>query len=93
MGEIISRNPARARLLNVDVPGMLAMACEEHGAWLLCVSSASVFDGRHPPYTVDDIPCPRDDLGWQKLHAEKLVLATSKRAAVLRVPMLYGPLE
>jgi len=31
--------------------------------------------------------------GWQKLHSEQLVRAACPSAAVLRVPLLYGPVE
>ena len=31
--------------------------------------------------------------GWQKLHSEQLVRAACPTAAVLRVPLLYGPVE
>lgn len=91
--EVLRRSPARARLLNVDVTAALAAACERSGAWLLYISADCVFDGRAPPYTTDGMPNPLSEYGWQKLHGEQLTLAACPQAAVLRVPLLYGPLE
>jgi len=91
--EVLRRSPARARLLNVDVTAAIAAACERSGAWLIYVSADCVFDGRAPPYTTDAIPNPLSEYGWQKLHGEQLTLAACPQAAVLRLPLLYGPLE
>jgi len=91
--DVLRRSPARARLLNVDVTAALAAACERCGAWLLYISADCVFDGRAPPYTTDAMPNPLSEYGWQKLHGEQLTLASCPQAAVLRVPLLYGPLE
>lgn len=90
---MLRRRPARARQLNVDVTGAVASACERCGAWLIYVSADCVFDGKSPPYTVDATTNPLSEYGWHKLHGEQLVLAACPRAAVLRVPLLYGPLE
>lgn len=91
--DTLRRSPAHARLLNVDASGAIAAACEYCCAWLIFVSSDSVFDGTAPPYAETDSPNPLSEYGWHKLHAEKLVLAACPRAAVLRVPLLYGPVE
>eukprot|EP00418_Pyrodinium_bahamense_P052416 CAMPEP_0179165860 /NCGR_PEP_ID=MMETSP0796-20121207/81471_1 /TAXON_ID=73915 /ORGANISM="Pyrodinium bahamense, Strain pbaha01" /LENGTH=1014 /DNA_ID=CAMNT_0020868431 /DNA_START=44 /DNA_END=3089 /DNA_ORIENTATION=- len=91
--DILRRSPARARQLNVDVTAAIAASCERSGAWLIFVSADCVFDGRAPPYTTDAAPNPLSEYGWQKLHGEQLALAACPQAAVLRVPLLYGPLE
>jgi dTDP-4-dehydrorhamnose reductase len=91
--DVIRRSPARSRLLNVDASGALAAACEFCGAWLIFISSDAVFDGSSSPYAEDDSPNPVSEYGWHKLHAEKIVLAACPRAAVLRLPLLYGPVE
>lgn len=38
-------------------------------------------------------PWQKSAQGWQKLHSEQLVRAACPTAAVLRVPLLYGPVE
>jgi len=91
--EVLRRSPARARRLNVDVSGAIAAACERFGAWLIYVSADCVFDGREPPYSVDAATNPLSEYGWHKLHGEQLTLAACPRAAVLRVPLLYGPFD
>eukprot|EP00929_Paragymnodinium_shiwhaense_P053000 TRINITY_DN26538_c0_g1_i1.p1 TRINITY_DN26538_c0_g1~~TRINITY_DN26538_c0_g1_i1.p1 ORF type:complete len:1041 (-),score=157.79 TRINITY_DN26538_c0_g1_i1:93-3215(-) len=91
--EALRRSPVRARLLNVDATRALAAACEATGAWFVYISAACVFDGTSPPYGTDALPNPICELGWHKLHGEKLTLAASPRAAILRVPILYGPLD
>eukprot|EP00927_Polykrikos_kofoidii_P056276 TRINITY_DN50425_c0_g1_i1.p1 TRINITY_DN50425_c0_g1~~TRINITY_DN50425_c0_g1_i1.p1 ORF type:complete len:1091 (-),score=113.46 TRINITY_DN50425_c0_g1_i1:92-3364(-) len=91
--DALRRSPARARLLNVNVTGALAAACELVGAWYVFLSCSCVFDGAAPPYRPDSVPKPLDSLGLDKLDGEKLVLASSPSAAILRVPLLYGPLD
>lgn len=91
--DTLRRSPAHARLLNVDASGAIAAACEYCSAWLIFVSADAVFDGTAAPYAETDSPNPLSEYGWHKLHAEKLVLAACPRAAVLRVPLLYGPVE
>lgn len=84
---------SEAQQLNVEAAGSIAAACERHGAWLVFLSTDQVFDGSSPPYSVDADAEPLSEYGRQKLQAEKLVLASSPSAAVLRVPQLYGPAE
>jgi len=91
--DILRRAPAHARLLNVDSSGGIAAACEYCGAWLIFVSADAVFDGTDSPHAENAYPNPLSEYGWHKLHAEKLVVAACPRAAILRVPLLYGPVE
>lgn len=91
--DVLRRNPARARRLNVDASGAVAAACGRLGAWLLFISVDFVFDGTSPPYKTDDHPNPLSEFGWHKLHGEQLTLAGCPGAAVLRVPLLYGPFQ
>jgi dTDP-4-dehydrorhamnose reductase len=91
--DILRRSPANSRLLNVDASGAIAAACEYCSAWLIFVSADAVFDGSTPPYAETAQPNPLSEYGWHKLHAEKLVLAACPRAAILRLPLLYGPVE
>lgn len=91
--EVLRQDPVGARQLNVDSTGAVAAACERFGAWLIHISADCVFDGTSPPYSVDAKPNPLSEYGWHKLHGEQLALAACPRAAVLRIPLLYGPLE
>lgn len=91
--EVLRQDPVSARQLNVDSTGAVAAACERFGAWLIHISADCVFDGTSPPYSVDAKPNPLSEYGWHKLHGEQLALAACPRTAVLRVPLLYGPLE
>ena len=83
----------------------LASACEAWRIFLVHVSSNAVFGGGaasagHPSpspsasYTVDAEPRPCTPLGWRSLAAEQEVLSRcATHAAVLRVPLLYGPVQ
>lgn len=90
--EVLRQRPEQARQLNVDATGFVATACERLGAWLVHVSADCVFDGTSPPYTTNSKPNPLSEYGWHKLHSEQLAQAACPEAAVLRVPLLYGPL-
>lgn len=90
--EALRRCPAGARSLNVDATKAIVTACQATGVSLLYVSCDSVFDGLAPPYSVDSMPNPLTEHGWHKLHAEKMVLSSTNRTVILRVPMLYGPM-
>lgn len=91
--EVLRQSPEQARKLNVDAAGTVAAACEKFKAWLVHLSADCVFDGTKPPYSVESRPNPLSEYGWQKLHSEQLVRAACPSAAVLRVPLLYGPVE
>lgn len=91
--EVIRRDPAAARRLNVDATGTVAAACSQIGAWMIFISADAIFDGRSPAYFPDSKPNPLGDFGWQKLSAEQLALAANPRTAVLRLSLLYGPVD
>jgi dTDP-4-dehydrorhamnose reductase len=86
-------NPDATRALNVDAATEIARAATEVGAWLIHISTDYVFDGTTPPYTPNDPPRPVNDYGRGKLAAEHAVRAAAPTAAILRVPVLYGPVE
>eukprot|EP00931_Biecheleriopsis_adriatica_P029029 TRINITY_DN1728_c1_g1_i1.p1 TRINITY_DN1728_c1_g1~~TRINITY_DN1728_c1_g1_i1.p1 ORF type:complete len:722 (+),score=128.36 TRINITY_DN1728_c1_g1_i1:43-2208(+) len=91
--EVLERNAGAAELLNVQATAELAKACEQQGSWLLFLSCDSVFSGASPPYDEDSSPDPVTPLGRQKLRAESMVTAASRHFAILRVPLLYGPVD
>lgn len=90
--DVVQRDPAQARKLNVDAAGVLALACEQAGAWMIFLSTDYVFDGSMPPYDVDAPTNPLNSYGLHKVEAERLVLRVPTHS-VLRVPLLYGPVE
>lgn len=81
------------RNLNVTASENLASLARKVGSQILYISTDYVFDGTSPPYKVDDEPRPLNKYGITKLDGEKAVIASHPDAAVLRVPILYGPVE
>lgn len=79
--------------VNVEAAANIAAACERIGAWLIHVSSDYVFDGEHPPYPPDAERKPLNAYGWSKLRAEDRVRELNPGCTVLRLPVLYGPVE
>jgi len=62
-------------------------------AWLLYISTDYVFDGKNPPYQPNSDPNPLSIYGKSKLEGEKVIFKHLTNAGVLRVPILYGPVE
>ena len=81
------------RRLNVTATRALAEAMNEHGGRVLYISTDYVFDGAAPPYKWDDKPNPVNAYGQLKLEGEECVLKACEENVVLRVPVLYGPVE
>ncbi len=93
--DIVDRNPGQARALNVAATEKVARACALSGAFLLYISTDYVFDGSNPPYFPDSPVNPLNEYGKLKLEGETRVAAamTAAKAAILRLPILYGPVE
>jgi len=96
--DVVDKDPAQARALNVAATGAMAAACARHGAFLLYISTDYVFDGTNPPYHPDSPVHPINEYGIMKLEGERCVAAAlgggaAPRAAILRIPILYGPVE
>jgi dTDP-4-dehydrorhamnose reductase len=79
--------------LNVAAVKVLADAATDAGAMLLYLSTDYVFDGTAPPYTTDAEPNPLNYYGKSKRAGEIAALESGARVCVLRVPILYGPVE
>jgi len=70
----------------------LALACAELGIPFVTFSSDLVFDGRQGrAYRESDPVSPTCVYGASKAKAERLVLATSDKALVVRTSALFGP--
>jgi dTDP-4-dehydrorhamnose reductase len=73
-------------------PHVLARACEARDLTLVTFSSDLVFDGRRRvPYPESAPPRPLNAYGRSKAAAERLVLAASPRALVVRTSAFFGP--
>ncbi|KAK1924800.1 hypothetical protein DB88DRAFT_486915 [Papiliotrema laurentii] len=94
--DVAEADPAKAAKINAAVPAHLARLSGTHGFTLFYISTDYVFNGRNPPYNVDDQPDPLQAYGRQKRDGEIAVLneqAQGAHATVLRVPVLYGRTE
>ncbi|KAI9469939.1 MAG: hypothetical protein EXX96DRAFT_644705 [Benjaminiella poitrasii] len=79
--------------LNIETPKRLATICQELGIMLIYISTDYVFDGKNPPYEVDDKPNPLQFYGETKLGGEEAIKSVYPDAVILRVPILYGKTE
>ncbi|XP_063614051.1 methionine adenosyltransferase 2 subunit beta-like [Penaeus indicus] len=81
------------RKLNVAASGHLAAVAKRCGSKLIYISTDYVFDGTSPPYRETDTCHPLNKYGQTKLDGEKAILKEDPSACILRVPILYGPVE
>eukprot|EP00441_Pelagodinium_beii_P019168 CAMPEP_0197664020 /NCGR_PEP_ID=MMETSP1338-20131121/58382_1 /TAXON_ID=43686 ORGANISM="Pelagodinium beii, Strain RCC1491" /NCGR_SAMPLE_ID=MMETSP1338 /ASSEMBLY_ACC=CAM_ASM_000754 /LENGTH=325 /DNA_ID=CAMNT_0043242571 /DNA_START=12 /DNA_END=986 /DNA_ORIENTATION=+ len=79
--------------INADVARSVGKLAKEHQSWLIYLSTNYVFDGKAAPYKEDGVPCPINVYGESKLAGERAVAEVHPGAAILRVPLLYGPIE
>jgi dTDP-4-dehydrorhamnose reductase len=91
--DICEREPARARALNVTAVDAVAREAQRHRCRVLAISTDYVFDGRAAPYLPDAMPHPLNAYGQSKLDGERALWAVTREACVLRLPLLYGPVE
>lgn len=85
-------DPARAQILNVELPATLARLAHHLSARLVHLSSEQVFDGtRTTAYAPGDPVCPINLYGRQKVESERLVHSLARDFAVtVRPPLLMG---
>lgn len=83
-------DPGRSRAVNVEFPAALAAAAAEAQVRFAHLSTEQVFDGEGGPYHSDSAVRPLNLYGAQKRDAEVRVLAANARAAVVRLPLLFG---
>jgi dTDP-4-dehydrorhamnose reductase len=91
--DICEHEPARAQALNVTAVEAVAHAARRHDCRVLAISTDYVFDGRDAPYRPDAAPHPLNAYGQSKLDGEQALWSVTRDACVLRLPLLYGPLE
>jgi len=92
--DICEGKPKQTNDLNVKACETLAKYVEDQGARMVYISTDYVFDGSSAPYEVDAEPNPLNAYGQSKLEGEKVFLERiPNNTVVLRVPILYGPVE
>ncbi|WP_153100779.1 dTDP-4-dehydrorhamnose reductase family protein [Paraburkholderia hayleyella] len=91
--DVCEHNPALASALNVEAVRTLATAARRTGTWVLSISTDYVFDGTNPPYRCTDLPAPLNAYGRSKLQGEQALTETTPLGCVLRLPLLYGPID
>src|SRR5262245_48843687 len=87
-----SRQPDRARQVNVDATEALLAAAADIGARSLYISTDLVFDGTTGNYSESDAPRPLSKYAQTKLAAENLCLGFAN-TLVVRLSLLFGPSE
>lgn len=78
------------RKLNVDAVENLALICAGRDIHLIHLSTDFIFDGKDGPYGEEAIPNPLSYYGQSKLDAERAIMASGCRAAILRTIIVYG---
>ncbi|KAI8977652.1 hypothetical protein BDF20DRAFT_579499 [Mycotypha africana] len=91
--DVADKDRDAAKRLNVQTPELLGKLCKERNIMLIYISTDYVFDGKNPPYEVDDKPHPLQFYGETKLAGEEAIRAVYPEAVILRVPILYGVTE
>ena len=80
-----------AYLVNATASGNLARASQQHGAFMVHVSTDYVYDGRnYRPYNETDTVNPVSVYGKSKLAGEQEVLQSGARAIIIRTSWLYS---
>ncbi|KAK6173235.1 hypothetical protein SNE40_016724 [Patella caerulea] len=91
--DVVENQADATKQLNVDATRNICNVGASVNAWVLFISTDYVFDGLNPPYDVNAVPNPLNKYGLSKYEGEKVTLASSSENSVLRVPILYGPVE
>lgn len=82
--------PDASYQLNVQLPQQIAYLCAEREIPLVFTSTDQVFDGQHPPYRETDPVSPMNRYGEHKALAEEKILHIYPRAAICRMPLMFG---
>ena len=78
--------PDRARILNAEIPGVLAKLCAKRNIRFVHISTDAVFDGtKEGVYTEEDEPSPPGIYSQTKLDGERAVRGVNPQAIIARV--------
>jgi len=101
--DVVDTALPKAQAINVDATQIIARECAKHKVFLLLISTDYVYDGSAPPYYPSSSVHPLNAYGRMKLESEyvaEMALSGAVRlsgghavGAVLRIPILYGPIE
>lgn len=83
-------DPIGSRRINVEASINLAGICADLNIPLAFTSTDLVFDGKEPPYSEDSAVTPISIYGEQKVEAEIGILNRYPKAAVCRMPLMFG---
>jgi len=80
-----------AMRVNAIGPKNIAIACKEHNARMIHISTDYVFDGtKNEPYTEFDAPNPCNFYGRTKLEGERFVREILGNGVILRTAWVFG---
>jgi len=88
--EICEQDPEYCKKLNVEVVEELARICKTKDIHLTFLSTDFVFDGKNGPYDELAETNPCNAYGQSKLDAERAVIDSGCKAAILRTILVYG---
>ncbi|XP_045124740.1 methionine adenosyltransferase 2 subunit beta-like isoform X2 [Portunus trituberculatus] len=91
--DVVESQYEETRILNIRTAENIASVANQIKCKMIHISTDYVFDGTSPPYKVGDKCNPLSKYGLTKLESEEAVLAAAPDVCVLRVPVLYGPVE
>jgi dTDP-4-dehydrorhamnose reductase len=83
-------DPALSRKVNINAAVSMAEQCAALGIPLVFTSSDLVFDGEHAPYNEESPIGPICVYGEHKAEAERRILEICQKAAVCRMPLMFG---
>jgi dTDP-4-dehydrorhamnose reductase len=82
--------PQASEAINLTASLEIARLCSQYQIPLVFTSTDLVFDGKNAPYSEHDPVSPVTVYGEQKVAAEKGILAIYPRAAICRMPLMFG---
>jgi dTDP-4-dehydrorhamnose reductase len=81
---------AESEKINLDASVNIAGLCADYKIPCVFTSTDSVFNGLNPPYREDSPVSPINIYGEQKALAEERMLKLYPKAAVCRMPLMFG---
>jgi len=79
-----------AQRMNVDVTSRLTAACKDYGLHMVFLSTDLIFDGKKGNYSEDEAPNPVNYYGTSKVEAEKVIINSGIKHAIIRTSLVYG---